>query len=158
MLSDEEAKLGRTLAGGHIPSLAKAVLQYSALQEEVFLQFLNLIDEECCKLCEKKDPSPFRKIPVSELSAFQWEQFIDELRLKAPMLLRILQAISSRKQNSGSLHYPGICMASAVLLKERNREICGIQSLISLLLYATHAEKQVTSMLTESIWAVKSLL
>ena len=121
MLSDEEAKLGRTLAGGHIPSLAKAVLQYSALQEEVFLQFLNLIDEECCKLCEKKDPSPFRKIPVSELSAFQWEQFIDELRLKAPMLLRILQAISSRKQNSGSLHYPGICMASAVLLKERNR-------------------------------------
>ena len=34
-------------------------------------------------------------------------------------------------------------MTAAVLLKERNREMCGIQSLISLLLYSSHVDKQV---------------
>ena len=73
-----------------------------------------------------------------------WVPFIDELKLKAQTLLRILHAVSSRKQNSESIqqHHPGICMA-AVMLKVRNREMCGNQSLIPLLLYATHAEKQV---------------
>ena len=153
MLNDEEAKLGRALAGGHIPSVAKAVVQNSVLREEVFLQLLNLVDEECRTLCQKNDPSRFRRIPVAELGSFQWEQFIDELRSKAPTLLCILYAISSRKHNSESIqqHHRGICMAAAAMLKERNREMCGIPSLISLLLYATHAEKQVCmSVLTGS--------
>ena len=93
---NDEAKLGRALAGGHIPSVAKAVVQNSALREEVFLQFLNLVDEECCMLCQKNDPSLFRRVPVAELVSFQWEQFIDELKSKAPTLLRILHAISYR--------------------------------------------------------------
>ena len=134
--------------------MAKAVVQNSALREEVFLQLLNLVDEECRTLCQKNDPSLFRRIPVAELVSFQWQKLIDELKSKAPTLLRILHAISSRKQNSESIqqHHPGICMAAAVMLKERNREMCGIQSLISLLLYATHAEKQVcVSVLTQSL-------
>ena len=33
------------------------------------------------------------------------------------------------------LLYPGICTAAAILMKERNREMCGLlQSLVSLLL------------------------
>ena len=40
-------------------------------------------------------------------------------------------------------HHPGIYSAAAVLLKERNREICGLQSHVSLLMYSCHAEKQV---------------
>lgn len=143
MLNDDESKLGRALAGGHIPSIAKAVMQHTALQEAVFLHFLNLVDEECSKLCQKSNPSSFRKLPVSEFATFQWKQFIDELRLKAQTLLRILCAMSSRKQKSGSLQYPGICVAASVLLKARNREMSAIQSLISLLLFSTHAEKQV---------------
>ncbi len=43
----------------------------------------------------------------------------------------------------GEAHFPGICSAAAILLKERNREMCGLQSLVSLLMYSCHAEKQV---------------
>jgi len=39
-------------------------------------------------------------------------------------------------------HYPGICITVAVFLKERNWEMCGMQSLISLL-YSSHIEKQI---------------
>ena len=118
-------------------------MQHNALQEEVFIHYLNLVDEECSKLCQKSKPSLFRKFPVSELATFQWKQFIDELRLKAPTLLHILCAMSSCKRKSESLRYPGICVAASVLLKGRNRKMCAIQSLISLLLFSTHAEKQV---------------
>ena len=38
--------------------------------------------------------------------------------------------------------YPSICMAMAVLLKERNREMSGLQYLMSLLLFASHTEKK----------------
>ena len=134
MLNDNESQLGRALAGGHIASIAKATAHQGALREQVFLQVLNLEDEECSKVCQKSDPSRFQKVPVSELATFQWEQFIDELRSKAPTLLHILQVMSSPKQNSDSRHYPGICIAVAVLLKGRNREMCGIQSLIHVFL------------------------
>ena len=52
MLSDEKATLGRALAGGDIPLLAMAVVKNMCPTRDV-LKFLNLIDEECCKLCKK---------------------------------------------------------------------------------------------------------
>ena len=42
----------------------------------------------------------------------------------------------------GSSHNPGICCAAADLLKERNREMCGLQSLVSLLMFSCHAKKR----------------
>ena len=75
---------------------------------------------------------------------------VEELSLKAPTLLKILSPIvtanDKRKQTAvpGS-HNPGLCMAVAILLKERNREMCGLQSIISLLLYSSHVDKQVSA-------------
>lgn len=107
----------------------------------------------------QKDTSLFRKIPVSELSAFQWEQLIDELRLRHQCWFAFWKpSHPSSRTLEAFTNYPGICMVSAVLLKEKNREMCGFQSLISVPLYATHAEKEVTSMLTKFIWAIKSLV
>ena len=41
-------------------------------------------------------------------------------------------------------HYPGLCMSVAILLKERNREMSGLQYIVSLLLYSSHVDKQVS--------------
>ena len=43
---EEESSLGRALAGGHIPSVAKAIVKHSALREAVFLLFLDELDTE----------------------------------------------------------------------------------------------------------------
>lgn len=146
-LSEEESKLGRALAGGHLPSVAKAVMGHQVLREAVTLLLLDQIDEECSKLCQRSSdpPSLFRKVPVKEMSDFKWDHFIDELRSKAPTLLQVLATITSRndhrnKHKHGCAHSPGICMAAAIVLKERNREMCGVQSIISLLLFSSRGQ------------------
>ena len=149
MLSEEDSKLGRTLAGGHIPSLAKAVMGHKCLREAVTLSFLDQLESECSKLCQNSTPpSLFCKVPVSEIEEFQWDRFIQELKEKAPLLLQILSSITSRndhrnKLKTGGAHNPGICMAAAVILRERNQKMTGVQSLISMILFASHVDKQV---------------
>ena len=72
----------------------------------------------------------------------------EELQQKAPLVFSVLLSIASRNDNRNAVkvataHYPGICSVAAILLKERNREMCGLQSLVSLLMFSCHAEKQV---------------
>ena len=147
-LDVQEARLGRAIAGGHLPTVAKAVLAYADLREAVLRLILGEIETECAVLCQRKEPSCFRKMKPSSLTDFRWEILMLELEEKAPLLLRIFQSMVSvndhRNQHKGGVqHYPGICMAMSVLLKERNREICGVQSVLSLLLFFSHAEKKV---------------
>ena len=147
-LNDEESEVERALAGGHIPSIAKALIQHSELRESILQLFLREIEAECATLCRKKSPSLFRKLSANDLMEFEWEKVIVELEERAPLFLRIYSSIVSvndyRNQHKfGAHHHPGICMATAIILKERNREICGLQSLISLLLFSSHVEKKV---------------
>ena len=105
-----------------------------------------MIDQECSLLCQRISPSAFRSI--TDLQSFQWENCIGDLSTRAPNLMALLSKIVSHsdhrnQKKAASSHFPGICMAIAVLLKERNREVCGIQTLISLILFSSHAEKQV---------------
>ena len=43
-------KIGRTLAGGHIPSIAKSVLANPDLREEVVKKMVNAVGDECAAL------------------------------------------------------------------------------------------------------------
>ena len=147
-VGESESRLARSLLGGHTLSIAKAVMAMANVQQAVFDIILNKINNECNKLCEKASTSYFRKIPLDKTVDFKWKNLIDELESKAPLLFKILSTIASRndcrnKNKVGVAHYPGICTAAAVILKERNREMCGIQSILSLLMYVCHCEKQV---------------
>ena len=55
--------------------------------------------------------------------------------------LSLLNAIVSHSDHVGSTHLPGVCMAIAILLKERNREMYALQSVIGLLLYKSHVQE-----------------
>ena len=123
------------------------------IREAIIIQFLSIINRECTVLCQKSSASPshFRNIPIDQIENFNWGELVDELKLKVPLLLKILTTIATRNDHRnvskiGSAHYPGICTASAVMLKERNREINGVQSIVSLLMYSCHCEKQVQCM------------
>ena len=48
-------------------------------------------------------------------------------------------------RKTGRAHYPSICTGIAIILKERNREMCGIQTLLSLVLFTSRVQKQVAS-------------
>lgn len=142
-------KIGRVLAGGHIPTIARAVFNHAPLKEEIMLKVLDAASNECGELCRKgpNNTSCFRNIPLGKMEEFEWAQCIEELHKKAPMLLRLLSSIVQHNDHRntskrGDRHNPGISMAVAVLLKERNREMCGLQSLIALLLFKGQAHKK----------------
>ena len=117
-----------------------------------------LIDAECSELCKKSSaslPSLFRSIPISDLHKFQWQTLIDELQNRAPIVLKILQVITSHsdsrnEQKCGDVHYPAICLVMGILLKERNRQMCGVQKILSLLLFKSGVQKQVSVIISLS--------
>lgn len=148
-LGDAEGKVAMALLEGHAPSIASAVLAMEAVKEAIFTSFLESINRECSVLCQTSTVSHFRHIPVDQLKIFKWNTLIDELESKSPLLLKILTSIAVRndhrnKKKVGPAHYPGIGTAAAVLLKERNCHMSGLQSLVSMLMYSCHCEKQVT--------------
>ena len=128
-------------------------MDHSDLCEMVFERTILKINSECARICQLTKPlSPFRKIDASKCSSFQWKVLVEDVTQKAPTLMKILSSIvtsnDKRKQAAvTSAHHPGLCMAVAILLKERNREMCGLQSIISLLLYSSHVDKQVSTII-----------
>ena len=120
------------------------------VRDRLFCLFLDAISDECNNLCQRlpANRSLFRNIPLSQAVNFKWSLLVTELQSRAPLLFKALSSIAThcdhRNQGKvGTSHYPGICMAAAVMLKERNREMCGVQSVVSLLMYSCHCEKRV---------------
>ena len=146
-MGDQEGKVARNLLGGHAPSIAKAVMAMENVRESLIHLFLLAINEECNVLCQRSEKSLFRKMSVVQSLEFQWTPFVDELKAKSPLLYSILQSIVTRGDSRntlkvGAAHNPAICMTAAVILKERNREMNGVQTLMSLLMYSCHCEKK----------------
>lgn len=149
-LAEAESRVAQNLVYGYAPLIVDAVLQIGALREAIVNSFVNTICLECNTLCQRMNgaTSLFRSIPVTAIADKKWEAFIEELQSKAPTMLHLFTTIASyhdhrNETKIGASHYPGICTAIAVLLKERSREMCGLQSIISALMYACHCEKQV---------------
>lgn len=150
-LGESEGEIAWSLANNDPLSFASGIMRVKSLQEAVFLYMLEVFCTECNELCKLVGgASLFRKLPVTDMANIKWEDFILELDSKAPNLLHALLTIVSPRDDKnstkvGSAHFPGLCTAVALLLKERNREMCGIQSLVSTLMYSCHCEKQVSS-------------
>ena len=118
------------------------------IREHLLNRFVEAIDGECDTLCQRGNTSVFRKIPIKDFPTFTWISCISELEVKAPILHKIVSKIVSKsdhrnKLKQGDRHYPGICMALAALLKERNREMNGLQTFVSLILFSSRVQKQV---------------
>ena len=53
MLGPAEARVARTLLGGHSLLIAKAVMQHDGIREAVVRVLLGKLNEECTNLCRK---------------------------------------------------------------------------------------------------------
>ena len=137
-------KIARALAGGCLETVARAVFAHTALRNLLLGKVVHLVSEECAALCRKSSGSEqvslFRKMPLSALQEFKWAACVKELEDKCLFLYRLFTTIVGHNDHCnmakcGSNHVPGVCMCIAVLLKERNREMTGIQTYVSLALF-----------------------
>ena len=129
----------RALIGGHAGYIAKAVMTRDDVKENSIKLLLGKLNEECASLCRKTITSPFRTMPADQMASFKWDDMVTDLKVKAPLFFTLLDSITSRNDHRnivkvGVAQYPGIFAAAAILLKERNHGMCGLQSLVSLLL------------------------
>ena len=140
---------------------ARTCLALPAVKSEALKQVVAAVKSECRRLCQlKPKPSVLRMKSSDELKSFTWKAVTLELKQRAPILLAVLQAAAesyrqrvprqtlSRRRKKGSklmkmARESVIGMAAAVLLKERNKNMCKLQAVISTLLYAGHASKEV---------------
>jgi len=96
---------------------------------------------ECVSLCEKAKPSILR---VKLLTAFHFSTLLRELKQRAPTFLSILKAAATPTKRLSEPSPIVICMAAAMLLKQRNQQMCLLQAIVAIILYAGHAAKKVS--------------
>ena len=75
----------------------------------------------------------FCKTPVKDLQDFKWSLYVCEMETKSLLMLKLMRKIVSHSDirnnaKQGMSHDLRICMATAVLLKDRNRETMGLQT------------------------------
>ena len=151
-MHDKKAKIVRLLMQTSVnhKHLVNELYSDDAIKAAITRRLIAEFDMECAELCRIMDDSNiFRNIDPINVDKFTWSACIDILLLKAPIMLQVVQGIVSlndcrNKTKLGSHHNPGICTAIAVLLKERNVHMVGIQSIISLMLMSSHANKLVS--------------
>ena len=140
--------LGTIIVGvlsGEAQCTAEAVMKVPHLKEAVNVCMCEILTTECSRLCQVG--SLFRNLSLTALAGKNWIDYIHELNEKAPTLLSFIFTLvsvndSRNVKKVGEAHYPGVCAAVAVLLKERCKDVDGIQSLVSLMMYDCHCEKQ----------------
>ncbi len=143
-------KVAQAVAGGRPQTIAKAVFREPSTRREIIRRFIAVINEECSDMCKKSvEPvSLFQAVSFEPSLSFSWTRCIEELQTKCPILLQLLWAIVGHSDHrnrvkQGEHHYPGMCAATAILLKERNKHMLGIQTLLSLVLYSSRVQKKV---------------
>ena len=105
-----------------------------------------MVSDECSLLCKKnaQPVSLFHHMSLEQAENFSWTRAISEISTKAPTLFSIMNncvvtrcSASKKKHKKGDAKYPGSCKAVAILLKECNRVMCGVQSYVSSVLFST---------------------
>ena len=135
-------KLARLVGRGNLTSIAGFVIKSPALKSKVLNEIQKIVGNEIKILCSDKEKSIFRDKSQHHLENFSWEPLCSELSSKAPVLLSIMKGCTPKKADPERIK-PIICTCAAILLKFRNPKLCYFQAVISLLLHAGHASKQV---------------
>ena len=133
------------LVNGAANTFAKKALSLPKLRHAITEEVKRLVKKECKSLCttlpEKR--SILRDTRPAHLTTFSWQNIITKLSFRAPMLHAVLSATVERRSHDQTRIAPRVGMAVAILMRERNQFMCAAQTLVSIVLHASHAGKMV---------------
>ena len=78
-----------------------------------------------------------------DVKGFKWSSLLKELKQYAPQFLSVLTSIIPSKKHQNQCAAIGMC--TAIILKHTSSKMSLVQKIVSLILYAGHASKQVFS-------------
>ena len=142
-LSQSLKKLGRYVGRGNRRSIARAAVSNTALQPHLVDALCGVVRAEMKHVCSDNHDSILRLKSKPALEHFTWEAVWAELQQTAPTLMALLLRMTPAARHADEGVRPALCLCASILLKLRNNKVNLVQSVISLVLKAGHATKQV---------------
>ena len=139
-LSGSLKKVGKYVGRGNRRSIAAAVIQNTSLRGEVLSSLCKEIQREVKSAYSDAHDSILRMTSKPALENFTWERVWQELEPLLAATLTGLLPVSKRTQTN-VVH--ALCVCASIILKLQNQKV-NVQTMISLVLKAGHATKQVT--------------
>ena len=134
--------LGKAVARGGRYAIVEECMHQPTLRKYVLKKGGVLLRRELTSMCSDATASVLRSKEISDLREFTWDKLIHELQRNSPILLNILESATltcKPRANRDAV----ICMCAAILLKHRFAQMCLVQKIVSLILYAGHSGKKV---------------
>ena len=147
MLTPRRKKTAKAVARGSKKAVAEQTFKDLATRKYLIESVGKEIRREIKSISSTKTPTCLRATTPKDLQTFHWEKLVSELSSKAPTLLSILQVSTKttipRKNSVGA-----VCMCAAIILKHHNAALSLVQKLVTVILFAGHASKQVSVYIT----------
>ena len=138
VLTPSRRSLGKALGRGSRQSLAKHAVHDARIRAHLVNCLKKSVKSEIKALCSK---SLLLQKGKDSICSFRWEQFQADLHDKAPVLSGLLHGCIPSTSRCNPAAIVGMCVS--ILAKARQPTACLVQQLVSLVLYAGHASKQV---------------
>ena len=107
----------------------------------IIIRISRILQSELRKLCSVD--SLLKENSTTAFQEFSWNNLIKEIQDHAPLLLSVMTACTkTRSYRPNRNSTIGMCIA--MLLKYRYKNMCLVQKILSLVLYAGHSSKQVS--------------
>ena len=137
-------------------SIACQAMQDVRIRNKVVVRIGKLMSKEMTCFTSLKVGSVHRNCSADTLKEFAWKDLLQELESEAPISLSLFKQCAHVKRRRHKKHDKSgrsacrlldedtaICMCFAVLLRSRSQRMSLVQRLMSMLLYGSHAPKQV---------------
>ena len=134
--------------GSDFKAIAEAAMNCPGLKKAIEDCICSEVNDECKKLCSKRDASLLRLATKDSILNFSWETVGKELADKAPFFHRLLLASADPKslsQSRDTLRYPGVCAAAAILLKNQDKGMSLVPYVISTILKVGRTFKNISA-------------
>ena len=126
--------------------IASAIMGIPVIEQCVKEIIPNKMNKDCKILCSKKSPSVLHtpRSKHSELAkVFSWSDILNETKEREPDILNIFTTIAAPQLRLDGRQVPPICMAYALLMNTRNRELSMVQKMNTVVIAAGHATEKV---------------
>ena len=133
-------RVSKSLARGKRRSTVVKLMSYVSSRVLVLSEIGKIVQKEIKELCSNNYHSIIREHSPTALECFSWRTITLEVMQKAPTLYAIIEKCLM-SSNESSRHL--LCVFVSVVLKSRNPHMCMVQAMVSILMYAGHAGKQV---------------
>ena len=123
-------------------TIARECIKDQTTRSYVMKCISRIIQSEMKKMCSHEANSILKQQLPINFEEFSWDSLIGEVQTHAPVLYSFMNACTkTKKPRSNKKATIGMCVA--ILLKYRYSNMCLVQKIVSLILYAGHSAKQV---------------